>query len=246
MFSSGLSIIIAIAGVIFTVGTIISIILLIKDLITKKRYFHTNGFKDIASILFAIALIAGIFYLLYNAPFVLFYGETWEMVDEFGPSSLINAAAAIIAVVPLFYIYYLLECFFPKKQKNRPYFMIITLSIASGLGNTMVVFIINQALGRVMGSESRWAAIDSGLGIFLAIGIILFTVCSYIVRKRLIKITSEVVYDKRVEIIDKIGKAPFDKFEALEDGKVYATLNNDTETVSGVVTALINGLSGII
>lgn len=246
MLSSGLSIVIVVTSIIFTIATLYFTFVLIKEIFTKQRIFHTNGVKDIANVLFSAALIAGIFYCVYKAPFIIYYGETWEMVDEFGPTSLINTAVCLTVDVPLFYLYYLLSNFFVKKEKDRPYFMIIVLSIISGLGNSIVIVIINQALNRVLGSESRWAAIDSGLGFYLVIGILLFTVSAYIVRKKLISITSQVVYDKRIEIIDKILVAPYDKFESLEDGKIYATLNNDTEAVSGFVNSLVNGLTGVI
>lgn len=245
MFSSGQSIAIVLTVGAFALATLFFILVLIKEVVKNQRRFHTDGIKDISSVLISSVLVAGILYCIYKAPFVLYYGSTWEQLDEFGPSAVINGAVGLAIVIPIFYLYYLLSTFF-KKENDRPYFMIIVLSIASGLGNSVVIFIINEALNRVLGSESRWAAIDSGLNVYLVIGIALFTVSAYVVRKKLISITSEVVYEKRIEIIDKILVAPYDKFESLEDGKVYATLNNDTEAVSGFVNTLVNGLTGVI
>jgi len=217
-----------------------------KDILTKQRSFHTKGISDIGTILFSLVLIGGIFYCLYRAPIALYNGVTWEMIDEFGPSALIKGVVCLFIVIPLFYFYFMLTKFFVKEKYDRPYFMIIALSIVSALGNSMVIFILNQALNMALRNQSRWSAVDSGLYLYFMLGIALFTVSAMIVRKKLITITSEVVYDKRIEIIGKILKAPFDKFESLQDGKVHAALNNDTETVSGFVNQLVNGLTGVI
>jgi len=230
----------------FVLVTMYYIIMILREIFTKQRRFQTNGIKDIGSILLSVTLISSIFYCLYKAPYSLYYGTSWEMIDEFGPSALINGVVCLVIVIPLFYFYYLLSSFFVKEKHDRPYFIIIVLSIASALGNSIIIFMINQALNRVVNNESRWAAIDSGLYLYVIIGIALFTVSAYVVRKKLISITSEIVYDKRIEIINNILIAPYDKFEALEDGKVHAALNNDTETVSGFVNALVNGLTGVI
>lgn len=246
MFSNGLSITMIVVSAAFILATMFYIVMILKDIVTKQRTFRTNGIKDVGSILISLTLICGIFYCLYRAPYSLYYGISWELIDELGPSALIKGVVCLCIVIPLFYLYYLLSTFFVKEKYDRPYFMIIALSIASALGNSIVVFMINQALNRVVSNESRWAAMDSGLYVYVLIGIALFTLSAYVVRKKLIAITSEVVYDKRIEIINNILKAPYDKFESLEDGKVHAALNNDTETVSGFVNALVNGLTGVI
>ncbi|WP_242834950.1 cyclic peptide export ABC transporter [Ruminiclostridium cellobioparum] len=181
---------------------------------------------------------------MYKAPYAL-YNSTWALIDEFGPSSLMNAVKCLIVVIPMFFLYYMLSYFFVKKG-DKPYFMIVVLSILSGIGNSMVIFVINAALSRVMNDESRRAGVESGLYLFYILGIALFTVSAMVVRKKLIVITSEVVYDKRIQIINKLMQAPYDKFEALEDGNIHAALNNDTENVSGFVNAFVNGLTGVI
>lgn len=245
MFDNGLSTTVFLVSGAFILVTIYYLFMLVKEITAKQRRFHTNGIKDIGTVLLSLVLISGIFYCLYKAPFALYYGTTWEMIDEFGPSLLIKLVVCMIIVIPLFYLYFILSHFFVKKN-DRPYFMIIVLSILSAMGNSMIIVIINQALNRVLSDESRRGAIESGLYFYFLLGIALFTVSAMIVRKKLIVITSEVVYEKRVDIINKVLSAPFDKFEAMEDGKVHAALNNDTEAVSGFVNALVNGLTGVI
>ncbi len=244
MFDNGLGFTMMLVSTIFVLVTTYYLFVLFKEIFTKKRTFQGNGVKGIEVLLFSFVLLGGIGYCLYKAPYAL-YNSTWALIDEFGPSSLMNAVKCLVVVIPMFFLYYMLSYFFVKKG-DKPYFMIVVLSILSGIGNSMVIFVINAALSRVMNDESRRAGVESGLYLFYILGIALFTVSAMIVRKKLIVITSEVVYDKRIQIINKLMQAPYDKFEALEDGNIHAALNNDTENVSGFVNAFVNGLTGVI
>lgn len=244
VLDNGLGITMILVSVVFVLVTTYYLFVLFKEIFTRKRTFQGYGVKGISVLLFSFLLLGSIGYCLYKAPYAL-YNSTWAMIDEYGPSSLMNAVKCLVVVIPMFYLYYMLSYFFVKKD-DKPYFMIIVLSILSGIGNSMVIFIINAALGRVISDESRRAGIESGLYLYYILGIVLFTVSAYIVRKKLILITSELVYDKRIQIINKLMQAPYDKFEALEDGNIHAALNNDTENVSGFVNAFVNGLTGVI
>lgn len=244
MFDNGLGFTMMLVSTIFVLVTTYYLFVLFKEIFTKKRTFQGNGVKGIEVLLFSFVLLGGIGYCLYKAPYAL-YNSTWALIDEFGPSSLMNAVKCLVVVIPMFFLYYMLSYFFVKKG-DKPYFMIVVLSILSGIGNSMVIFVINAALSRVMNDESRRAGVESGLYLFYILGIALFTVSAMIVRKKLIVITSEVVYDKRIQIINKLMQAPYEKFEALEDGNIHAALNNDTENVSGFVNAFVNGLTGVI
>jgi putative ATP-binding cassette transporter len=244
VFDNGLGFTMMLVSTIFVLVTTYYLFVLFKEIFTKKRTFQGNGVKGIEVLLFSFVLLGSIGYCLYKAPYAL-YNSTWALIDEFGPSSLMNAVKCLVVVIPMFFLYYMLSYFFVKKG-DKPYFMIVVLSILSGIGNSMVIFVINAALSRVMNDESRRAGVESGLYLFYILGIALFTVSAMIVRKKLIVITSEVVYDKRIQIINKLMQAPYDKFEALEDGNIHAALNNDTENVSGFVNAFVNGLTGVI
>lgn len=211
----------------------------------KERSFQGNGIKGFSAFLMSLLMMGGIAFCLYNAPYILFDGVSWEMIEEAGPSALIYAVSAFSFVIPVFFLYFMLTNYFVKPN-DKPFLMIIVLSIVSGIGNSLVVFIINEALNRNLDSETRNAALKSGLYVYFIMGILLFTICAMIVRKRLIKITSNIVYEKRMEIVNSILKAPYHKFEAIENGKAHAVLNNDTETVSGFVNMFVSFFSGVI
>jgi putative pyoverdin transport system ATP-binding/permease protein len=252
MLDSGLSITIIFVCTALSLVTMYNIFIILRQIFKKERKFDSKGFGGIITLVVSFILIGGLAFCIYNIPNILYDGFSWAMFDEMGPSALLNVAIGLAFVIPIFYLYFILSYFF-EKHDEKPFFMIIVLSITSGLGNSLIIFVINVALNRNLDAQSRnldplsrIAAIQSGLYIYVIIGIILFTVSAMIVRKKLISITNNVVYSKRMEIIGKILKAPFFKFEAIDTGKTQAALNNDTEAVSGFVNMFVNGITGLV
>lgn len=245
MPDSGLSFIIIFSSAITTLVTLYFIILLIVDIFKGRRKFKGNGLKGIITLLLSFSIMGGIAYCLYYIPDILYSGFSWTMIYEYGPEAIINAVLSLSVVIPTFYLYFILAYYFVNPDE-KPFFLIIVLSIVSGFGNSLMVFIINAALNRTLNDASRSESIESGLYIYFLLGVLLFTVSTMIVRKRLITLTSTIVYEKRIDIINRILKAPYHKFEVMESGKTQAALNNDTENVSGFVNMFVNGFTGSI
>ncbi len=245
MLNSGLSFtIIFISGIIILV-TFYYLIVAIKEIYQKKRKFKGNGIKGILSLIMLLVLLTGFTYCVYNAPYILLNGYSWAMIEEWGPSVFLTAVFSLSFVVPVFFLYFLLTTFFVKPD-DKPFFMMVVLSIVSGIGSSLNVFIINEALNRSMSVVSRKSAIESGLYFYFILGIMLFTMSAMVVRKRLITVTANVVYDKRMDIIKKLLGTYYFQFETIESEKIYAALNNDTEVISGFVNMFVNGLTGIV
>lgn len=221
------------------------IAVLIYEAIKGKRHFNFRGKMGVLVLMLAAVLMLGIAYCLYRAPYILFGGVSWLFISEWGPTTLIYAVACLAVVVPVICLYCLLNFFFGK-ENDKPYFMTIVLSIISAIGNSVVVFMVNQALNMSNSNDSRTAATESGLYIYYILGIALFAICALIVRKILIDITSSVIYEKRMDIIHKILRTPYEKIELMEDGSIQAVLNNDTESISNFVNDFVNGLTGIL
>lgn len=57
---------------------------------------------------------------------------------------------------------------------------------------------------------------------------------------------NDIVYTKRIELIDKVMNSNYAKFEAMEDGKIQSALVNDTETISGFSNVLIAGITSFV
>lgn len=245
MLDNGLSLTIIIVSAIMIMVTLYFLAVMFKEIVKKERSFTGNGIKGALTLILSGASISMIAYCFYNIPRVLFGGVSWVMIEEMGPESLIKASVCMAVVIPVFYIYFLMNYFFTKPD-DKPYFLIIVLSIASGFGNSLMVFIINEALNRTLNDESRRAGIESGLYLYFILGFMLFSFCAVVVRKKLIILTNKMIYEKRIDIINYILKAPYYKFERLKDGKTHAALNNDAENVSGFVSIFVSILTGSI
>ncbi len=55
-----------------------------------------------------------------------------------------------------------------------------------------------------------------------------------------------IVYELRMKLINKIFLSSFQKFEQIDNGRVYTTLNQDTATISNSVNIVISLISNII
>lgn len=229
----------------FVIATLYFLTTAIIELVRKERKFVGNGFKGLIGFLVSLILAGGICYCVYLIPKAFFWGASWSYIEEMGPTSLIMAVFSFAIAVPIFYIYYLFSTYFVNPREKN-WFLLIVLSAVSGFGNSMLIVVINETLNRNLFFNNRWVGFDSGLYLYFILGILLFTVCAYLVRKRLVLLTNNLVYEKRMTIITKLLQAPYDKLESLEEGKVEAALNNDTEVISGVVNMFVNCLTGII
>lgn len=229
----------------FTVITLYFLIKAIIELIRKERKFTGNGVKGALGFLFSLILVGFIGYCVYLIPNVFFYGMSWTYIEEMGPGSLIAAVISLAVLLPVFYAYFIFTTYFVNPRENS-FFLLIVLSAVSGFGNSLLIMVINITLNLSLGFNNPWIGFDSGLYLYFILGILLFTVCAYLVRKRLIMITNNLVYEKRMTIIGKILQAPCDKLETLEEGSAEAVLNNDTEVISSVVNMFVGCLTGII
>ena len=242
---SSLSVTIYIVASISSLATIFFLAVSIKEIFTKKRHFNGKGINGVVCLILGSGLMGGLAFCLYNAPKILFNGVSWEMVRQSGPSALIDTVLSLSLLIPLLFIYFMVVYFF-EKPKDKPFFMMIVLSVVSGVGNSFIIFIINNALARSAGQYSRRIGIESGLYLYYLLGILLFLIGAYIVRRQLIAMTNQVVYEMRMSMIQKLLRASFYKFEEMENSKIFSALNNDSEVISNGVHLLVNFATCIV
>ncbi len=218
--------------------TIILVLILIIQIIKRKRVYVGNVKKVLLSTLFLSIFISGLGYCMYKIPDALYEGLPWGFIKVWAPHSLMIGISLLITCVTIFCIYFLLTSLFVKK-KDKSWFVIAVLSIVSGFGNAIVIFIINEALNRTNGFQT-------GLLLFFVLGIALYVYGQRLVRVRLLKLTNELVYNTRMNLIDGILRASYEKIEQLENGKIHAGLNNDSETLSNFANVLISAITSLV
>ncbi|GGG02048.1 hypothetical protein GCM10010913_24770 [Paenibacillus aceti] len=203
-----------------------------------RRYVGRHATTATGFVLFAL-FMAGIAYCLSQIPNTLFWGVNWSFVQVWAPNTLIYAVFSLFATIFLFGLYFLFTTLFPRSD-DRSFFAITLLSVASGFGNALIIFIVNETLNRDLDQ------FQSGMLLYFILGIAIYVFGQKLVRTRLVRIANDMVYEKRMELLGKILNTSYQKIEGIEDGKIPASLNNDTETISGFSNIVVTGATSFV
>lgn len=244
MFDTHLTQIVFFTCIAVTAVTVWLIAYIIYEIFTRRRSFSLK-LKTLPAFFVSSAVAALSVYCVYEIPQILYNGYNWSMIWEIGPDYLIRASYSMAVLVPAIYLFFLLSYYFPKKD-DSPYVLILLMSIISGFGNSMMVFVVNESLNRTFSDSRHMASITTGLYIYFILGLLLFTTADYYSRRKLIILTNRLIYDKRMKIIDNIFCSPYYKFESMDNEKTFAALNNDPENVSSFVNIFVQILTGSV
>ncbi|WP_378107818.1 cyclic peptide export ABC transporter [Cohnella cellulosilytica] len=165
----------------------------------------------------------------------VFYGWLGYCVARLWADASLTEQIALggtYAAFALFGVYLALTAAYPK-PKERPYGTMLLLSIASGVGNASMIFVVNAAI-------AGNGTFSTDLLPFFVLGMLGFVCGQKLLRSRLIRMTNGIVYDKRMEVLNVVLNAPYANVEAMERGKIEACLNNDTETVSSFSNRMVS------
>lgn len=225
----GIAAVFSLATLWFVVGTI-------SQVINGQRRWGLRGMRSVGAIIFPILVFALFAYGMYQVPEKLFATNwtdirTWEPTFQYSVYAILFSAA-------MFTLYTLLMEAFPK-ENDRSWFQLIIMSVFSGLGNATIIFTINTAI-TASGIRSDQVLYYYGFGL------VLYVASQRMVRQRLIRITNDLVYSKRIELVSKLLQAPFSKLESIEKGRIQAGLNNDTEMLSNFANTFISAITSSI
>lgn len=210
----------------------------IIQVIKKRRSFEGYPVKVVSAFAALIAFMAIFGYCLYRIPDVLYWGLNWGFARVWAPISLGFALILLFVSVLLFLLYFIFTAFFPKHD-DMSLFTLSILSIISGLGNTLIIFVVNETLNRSDGFQG-------GLFLYLIVGIVVYVFGQRLVRTRMINIANHIVYSKRMQLIEKILNTSYQKIESIEYGRIQASLNNDTEIISEFSNIVITGATSAV
>lgn len=228
---------------------LITMVLILKTLVEigkGKRKAVIKGKKILSGFVTSIVLLSGFTYCLYRLPNILFNQLPWESVVVWAPKQFSVSIIMIMMTSILFCIYYAISNIFTNDD-DRGYYPTILLSIVSSFGNVFIIFIINITLSmniRVNTFGKR--VIELELLIMFMMGILFYVYSQRLVRVKLINVTNSIVYQKRIELIDKLSKTSFERLETLGRGRIQAVLNNDTEVISTFANIIVNGFTSFV
>lgn len=203
------------------------------EVFKKQRNFEKKTLKGWFVLLASFLLMIGVTYSIKQIPIILYDGVSWEFVYVWLPNSVKLAYQVTIITLWIIYAYFSFTFLF-KKKDHQKFVLLALISIISGFGNAIIIFSINMAIIKQN---------DLNIVLYFLMGIVLYVGGQRIVRKKLIELTNNMVYLKRMEIVKKILKTSYQDFENIESGRIQATLNNDTETVSRLVNLVITAIT---
>lgn len=227
--------------IIVLLATIISLyqfIILIINIIKREQTFTGHVLNALLKFFCALLFIAVFGYCLYQIPSVLFSGVSWPFSIVWAPQSFVLAITLVFIEIVLFTLYFFISSIVTNKP-NSSWFLIAILSSLSGFGNALLIFIINEVINRTDKFQSI-------LFLYFVIAMLIYIFGQRLVRRMLLKLTNELVYNKRVFLIDKILSASYESIEQLESGKIHAGLNNDTEALSSFANVIITSVANMV
>lgn len=218
-----------------TLFIILVLYLIVEKLLSHKYKNYRIQFNSqkIVSFFVIIFLFLISSYFLHAFPRVV-AGVSWSFLSIWLPKSLIIARNLLYLLIFTASIYFILSIFSEREKRN--YFMMIFLSILSGMGNAIVIFSINTA---VFSSYE----IRSVLAISFTVGLLMYIVTQKYLRKSIIKAVNNSIYQKRVDIINYILSTPYEQLEVIKKEVIDTTLNNDTETISRITNVIVGGVT---
>ncbi|MDQ0229055.1 cyclic peptide export ABC transporter [Metabacillus malikii] len=237
-----------IVGILLIVISFVSLVViffylrLFRQIIKRERRF--NGFHK-QHVVHSVSLVCFLIifaWSLYDLPAVLSSGSIlWGDALELKLFSVLVMSMFVLISLMLSY-YFVASLFQPDKHKKTIFFSIM-LSMSVGFANAVILFLMNESISRVelYGAESLHHLIS-----FFVLSVFVYIFGQRILRLILIKMTNDVVYEKRIGIIGKLLDSSYHQLEKIEKEKIYATLNNDTERIGGFVNSLVIVSTSII
>ncbi|MFB7120717.1 cyclic peptide export ABC transporter [Bacillus tropicus] len=219
-------------------GLLFYLIKSIYEIIKRTGDIKTGRIKKILlNTLFFLIFLVGMYYL----PYVFFDKLDWNFLLVWGPMSLPIAVISILLVGFLFYLQSIINTYYEKPNSNyKLIYSLSLLSLLSGFGNALIIFIINEA------SSRNTETFLGGLFFYFAVALLIYIVGQKIIRVKLVELTSNIVYTKRLKIINQLLNAKYEKIEEIEEEKIQVCLNNDTERVSNFANIIVTGVTSLI
>ncbi|WP_139487894.1 cyclic peptide export ABC transporter [Brevibacillus dissolubilis] len=222
------------ASLLFLIATVRGI----GQTFTGKRQAAPIRARTILSAVVSLAFLVSFLIGIYLIPYIMFDKVSWNFIRVWASPTLLYAGFALAGLGITFYIHQVFTTFFPK-QGDKQFLTLVFFSFVSGFGNAFIIFTINQTFGRTDN-------LTNGLLYYFALGIVMYIIAQKIIRTKLTKLTTQMVYDKRMEIVKKLMNTSYQNMETIDNEKVYASLNNDTEQISDSINLAITGITHLI
>lgn len=230
---SGISIAIAV----YIIITLIYLVWVFIGLSKGQRTYNPIGFKTLGKIGRLVLMTLPFAFSFYILPEAL-VGFNWQSILVWSPVSFAILIGMLTLALGFSYIAYSVGLCFPEQNQYKSKApMILLMSILSGLSNVIVIIMVTSAIGSDMDLKYQLMYYGLTLSVYL--------LGRRFVQINLIRFTRGLVYDFRIQLIEKIFSTSYQKFERMDRGRVYTALNDDVNTIgqsTGVFSTLVTSI----
>lgn len=208
------------------------------DIMKGMRRFEGLNLKKIGRWALAFFAFIPFLYGIYLLPGAI-NGVNWDTALVFGPASFKVAITLMMVSMGMSWLGFVISSLFPQQNKyKRQAPLLLVLSVASGGANAIIIFLINASVFSTTGLFYQLY--------FFVTAFLLYIIGRKILQTELIKITFDIIYDLRMNLVGKIFNTSYQRFEKIDRGRILATLNDDTNQISNAANILVMFVTSII
>jgi putative ATP-binding cassette transporter len=254
IYQGGLDSIFSVVAYVFAAFLLVAlgiIVYICIDTLRGVRHVEAFNLRKLGALGIALLgtfpLVLGIYFIPGAA-----VGFSWPDALAWAPGSFPTALLLVIAFFAAGNLLYFLSLLLPYKDQTsfkhkyiRPLPLILFLGFISGIANSAAMILISTSFFTSLALKY--------LLYYFAMALFIYVLGQKIVRTRMIEIANNIVYELRMQLIGKIFSTRYQNFEKMDSGRVYATINNDTETISnsagmvvGIITNLITAVAAFV
>jgi len=220
------------------IACMVYVVLIIRGIFKGNRDYAPLNMKKVFQVIGGLIATVPLLIGVYLLPGLL-ANVSWETAVVWAPLSLPAAAVLLLAALGAAAIISVLSLLFPEKdQLKRVLPFAVALSAISGVANAAVLFIVINAF--FLTHVKTYLLYYFVLGVFVSIA------TTKVAQTMLIKTANGVVYDLRLKLINKMFSTRYQRFETLDSGEIYTTINNDTDTLGNSPNTFMIIITGLV
>ncbi|MEV4886444.1 cyclic peptide export ABC transporter [Chitinophaga ginsengisegetis] len=197
--------------------------MVIYQIFTGTRRLEGANVRTVGRIVLSIVLALPFLYGFYMLPHALL-GMSWQPVIVWSPVSFVAMVGLALLSLVTTYLAYFITLLFPQQNKyKRVIPKILLVSIVSGMSNMVLILLIVSA-------------INSKVELQYLVFYFLLTVAVHMfgrkfVQSSLIDLSKGIGFELRIKVFEKIFSTSYQKFENMDRGRVYTSVNDDVDTI---------------
>ena len=207
-------------------------------IVKKNRQFETPTLSKFIKFAYSLLMIIPYLFGIYLLPKAI-ANFSWEAIEIWAPSSFMIMVQLLLFAIGMTYFVYLISLIYPEPNPyKRIAPRVLLLSILSGFANVVLIIVVTSAV-----------QVDKGFWYIIFYYVLILAV--YLLGRRfvqvnLIKVTQGLIYDLRIQVIDKIFSTSYQNFEKVDRGRVFTSLNDDVNTIGQSTNTFITLLTSIV